>query len=146
MGISSRPARAGAPSETVLQQLRVPLVQRARLEHAAGAEDVFTFDLGIRGLFVERAEPLPRDAEVTVTFRLPGNEIPVRARCRVAWWHAPDVPLLSKRLPAGVGLEFRDLPDAELRRIRAHLLDHLQGDPRARRFQRPWPQSEDDLP
>jgi hypothetical protein len=145
MGITSRTARGAVPSDVVLRRLRVPLVQRARLAHAGGAEDVFTFDLGLRGLFVERGEPLPAEAEVTVTFLLPGNELPVVARCRVAWWHAPDVPLLSKRLPAGVGLEFRDLGEAEERRIRAYLLDHLQGDPRARRFQRPWP-SEEDLP
>ena len=146
MGILPRAARGGTPPEEVLQRLRVPFVQRARLEHATGPEDVFTFDLGLRGLFVERTEPLPADAEVHVTFRLPGNEIPVATRCRVAWWHAPDAPLLSKRLPAGVGLEFCALEDAEERRIRAYLIDHLQGDPRARRFERPWPQSEEDLP
>jgi hypothetical protein len=143
MGISSRIAE---PDEAQLRQMRVSFVQRARVAHAGGTEELFTFDLGLRGLFVERATPLPKDAAVHVTFRLPGNEIPVSTPCRVAWWHAPDTPLVSKRLPAGHGLEFRALSDADYRRIRAHLLDLLQGDPRARRFQRPWPELEEDLP
>jgi hypothetical protein len=136
----------GVRDEAQLREVRIPFVQRARVEHRAGSEELFTFDLGLRGLFVEREEPLPRDEEVTVHFRIPGNEIPVAARCRVAWWHAPGAPLVSKRLPAGNGLEFKGLGEAELRRLRAFVLEHVQGDPRSRRFQRPWPQPEEDLP
>ena len=130
--------------EGQLRELRIPFVQRALMRHAGGEEEVFTFDLGMRGVFVERSEPLPRDSEVDLTFRLPGNELPVVARCRVAWWHAPGARLVSKRLPAGLGLEFRSVGDAETR-VRACILDHVHGDPRARRFQPPWP-AEDDLP
>jgi hypothetical protein len=144
-----RSPRSGArsvPDDATLREVRIPFVQRAVVEHGAQREELFTFDVGLRGLFVERSEPLPRDVDVRVHFRIPGNEIPVEARCRVAWWHAPDAPLVSKRLPAGNGLEFRELEEADLRRLRAHILEHLQGDPRARRFQRPWPQPEEDLP
>ena len=143
---SARNTARSVPDDAQLREVRIPFVQRTIVEHGGRREELFTFDLGMRGLFVERAEPLPRDGDVRVHFRIPGNEIPVEARCRVAWWHAPDAPLVSKRLPAGNGLEFRDLDEAVARRLRAYIVDHVQGDPRARRFQRPWPQTEEDLP
>ena len=93
-------------------------------------------DLSLRGIFAERAEPLPPAAEVEVTFRLPGNELPVVARCRVAWWRAPEMTLSSKTLPAGLGLEFVDMDGEAARRIRGFLSDYLRGNPRHRRFHR----------
>lgn len=126
----------GVLPEAVFRKIRIPFIQRAALVHEGGREELFLIDLALRGVFVERAEPLPPAAEVEVSFRLPGNELKVVARCRVAWWRAPDMALNSKTLPAGVGLEFLDMDGEEARRIRGYLSEYLRGNPRHRRFHR----------
>src|SRR5262245_52840285 len=94
-------------SDPVLRRIRIPLIRRAILTRADGrAEDLFVIDLGLSGVFVERPEALPTGERVGIRFTLPGNDIPVQAACRVAWWHPPGAPLVSKSLPSGVGLEF----------------------------------------
>jgi hypothetical protein len=85
---------------------------------------------------VERRQPLPETEDVEITFRLPGNELPITARCRVAWWRAPDMALTSKTLPSGIGLEFIDVDGEAARRIRGYLTEYLRGNPRHRRFHR----------
>ena len=126
----------GVPPEPVFRKIRIPFIQRAALVHHGRREELFLIDLSLRGVFVERAEPLPAAAVVEVSFRLPGNELPVVARCRVAWWRAPDMALSSKTLPAGLGLEFVDMDGEGAGRIRAYLSEYLRGNPRHRRFHR----------
>lgn len=136
-------AQAALPPDSVLRKLRVSLIQRAILAWDGREEPVFTMDVGLSGVFVERAQPLPVGDTVTVSFALPGNAIPISARCRVAWWHAPQAPLVSKSLPAGLGLEFVSVPDADRVRLRELLIEHWRRDPRARQFVRQWPDSEE---
>src|SRR5687768_14144373 len=126
----------GVPPEPVFRKIRIPFIQRAAFVHEGGREDLFLIDLAMRGVFVERPAPLPLGTVVEVTFRLPGNELPVVARCRVAWWRAPAMDLKSKTLPAGLGLEFLDLDGDGAGRIRAYLSEYLRGNPRHRRFHR----------
>jgi PilZ domain-containing protein len=133
-------AQAALPPDSVLRKLRVSLIQRAILAWDGREEPVFTMDVGLSGVFVERAEPLPVGQTVTVSFALPGNAIPISARCRVAWWHAPQAPLVSKDLPAGLGLEFVSVPEADRARLRDLLVEHWRRDPRARQFVRQWPE------
>lgn len=136
------------PPEDVLDETRISFIQRARLVHTGRPEEVFLMDLGLAGVFVERASSLPVGESVEVVFPLPGNEIPVTARGRVAWWHAPTAPLTSKSLPPGVGIEFVGLSETDRSRIREYLREHFRRSPRARQFARPWPsaayQGEDD--
>jgi len=132
--------RETVPPEAILDTIRIPFVQRATITLADGAvERGFLVDLGLRGVFMERAHPLPEGSEVSVEFLLPGNAFAVRSRCRVAWWHAPNDPLVSRRLPGGVGLTFVEMPDPDRARIRQHLVEHLKRDPARRRFHRQWP-------
>ena len=119
-----------------LVKVRIPFVQRATMERAIGPEDLFLIDLGLRGVFVERAMPMEVGEEVTLSFRLPGNEIKVAARCRVAWWRPPDAPVVSKRLPSGVGLEFVEVSSWDRRRIQRHIEEFLARHPRLRSFHR----------
>lgn len=130
------PSASGVPPEPVFRKIRIPFIQRAAIVHDGRGEELFLIDLSLRGMFVERDERLPPGAEVEVTFRLPGNELPVVARCRVAWWRAPDLTLSSKTLPSGLGLEFVDLDVEATRRIRSYLTEYLRGNPRHRRFHR----------
>jgi Tfp pilus assembly protein PilZ len=135
-------AEDGVPEERVLSQLRIPFVRRASLMHGGGSEEVFVIDLGLRGVFVERREPLPVGTEAQIRLPLPGNEIPLVARCRVAWRHTADRPLASKELPAGIGLEFVELSDSDRTRLREQLEEYCRQNPRVRRFLRHWPQAE----
>jgi Tfp pilus assembly protein PilZ len=128
------------PPEPILRKMRIPLVQRARLTHRGVSEEVFTADIGLLGVFVERAMPLAAGEDVELRFALPGNEIQIAARCRVAWFHAQGVHLQSKALPPGVGLEFVQLSDADRDRLRRHVLEHLRKSPADRRFSRQWPE------
>ena len=127
------------PPEPILRKMRIPLVQRARLTHRGVSEDVFTADIGLLGVFVERTLPLPAGEDVELRFPLPGNEIPLVARCRVAWFHAEGARLQSKALPPGVGLEFLHLSDADHERLRHHLIEHFRRSPADRKFSRQWP-------
>jgi Tfp pilus assembly protein PilZ len=125
-----------------LDKLRIPFVQRASLAHGAGREDLFLVDLGVAGAFAERERPLPVGEKVTLSFPLPGNDRPIRAVCRVAWWHPPAGRLVSKSLPAGVGLEFVEISEQDRARLRRHLLEYLGRDTMGRRFHRAWPLGE----
>ena len=127
------------PPEPILRKMRIPLVQRARLTHGGVTEDVFTADIGLLGVFVERVRPLAAGEEVELRFPLPGNEIPLVARCRVAWFHAEGAHLQSKTLPPGLGLEFLHLSDADRERLRHHMIEHLRRSPAERKFSRQWP-------
>jgi Tfp pilus assembly protein PilZ len=133
----SRPKPSVVPDEAVLRKIRIPFVQRAQLVHASREHDVFLVDLGLFGVFVELSDPLPLGDGVDVTFVLPGNEIPLSARCRVSWWHPSGQA--PKQLPAGLGLEFVEMSPPDRHRLREHLLDHFRRQAGGRRFSRPWP-------
>jgi Tfp pilus assembly protein PilZ len=125
------------PPDLVLRRIRIPLIRRATLTRADGRhEELFVIDIGLSGVFIERPEALPTGERVEIRFLLPGNEIPIHAGCRVAWWHPPGAPLVSKSLPAGVGLEFVEVSDRDRERVRTHLLEYLRSQLGPRRFHR----------
>jgi hypothetical protein len=126
----------GLPPEPVLRKIRIPFVQRASIAVSGRREELFIVDLGLRGLFLERSEPLETGEEIEVWFTLPGNEIAVHARCRVAWWRAPAARPAPGTLPPGLGVEFVFLSDRDADRVRQHLLAYLRRQPRHRRFLR----------
>ena len=133
---------ASSLSAEQLRRLRIPFVQRATLVHGGEGEELFLVDLGVAGVFAERARPLPAGERVTLSFRLPGNDHPVRAVCRVAWWHPPEGPGASRSLPAGLGLEFVEIAEQDRERLRRHLLDYMDRETMARRFHRARPLGE----
>jgi hypothetical protein len=134
--------REPAPLESVLRQLRIPFVRKAAIVSPSRREEVFIFDIGLAGAFVERAEPLPVDEALEIRFPWPGSEIPFSARCRVAWWHPEGGPLSSKSLPPGAGLQFVEMSAADRERLRELLVDYCRQNPRVRRFLRHWPDAE----
>ncbi len=142
MKVAVADSREGDPPEEVLRRIRIPFVQRATLTHRGASEEAFIIDVGLAGVFIERQVPLPVGEAAVIAFPLPGNEIPVVARCRVAWCHEPGQRLASKHLPPGVGLEFEELGERDRGRLRAHVLAHCRQNPRVRRFLRHWPDVE----
>ena len=125
------------PSEEVLDKVRIPFIHRGTLFHSKGEEPLFLVDLALTGAFAERAEPLAQGERVKLRFRLPGNEIPLVVGCRVAWTNPRGGRLITKALPAGLGLEFVDMAAPDRARLRSYLSDYLKGG--LRRFHRPWP-------
>jgi hypothetical protein len=77
------PARSAA-TDLALRSVRIPFVQKASLTAAGRTEELFLIDLGLRGAFAEREEPLTVGERVTLRFSLPGNVIPLTFACRVA--------------------------------------------------------------
>jgi len=140
--VSSQRDDEGLPPEDVLRKLRIPFVRKATLEYGGKTEEAFVIDVAIDGLFIERKDMLPIGTEVSIRMRLPGNELPFEARCRVAWWHAAEAPLSSKSLPAGVGLRIVEASESSRSRLRAHVEDYCRQDPTVRRFLRHWPEAE----
>ena len=130
------------PSSTLspeqLRQVRIPFIQRATLAHGAGREDLFLVDLGVSGAFAERDRALPVGERVQLGFTLPGNVNRIQAVCRVAWWNSPSAALVTKALPAGLGLEFLEVSEVDRERLRAYLLEYLSRKS-GRRFHRSRP-------
>jgi hypothetical protein len=124
-----------------LRKVRVPFVRRVTLRPTGRVEELFAVDLGLRGIFVERSQPLPRGEVVEVQFLLPGNAIPIAATGRVAWWHPAGARLVSKSLPSGLGVEFEELSSWDADRLRHFILEHLRREPKRRRLQPQWPDS-----
>jgi hypothetical protein len=131
------------PTDAVLRRIRVPFVQRATLGRAGTEEELFLVDLGLAGAFAERAEALAIGERISLSFLLPGNEIPIVASCRVAWWNPAGESRLSRALPPGGGLEFVEISEADRARVKRHLIEHFSGHGGLRRFHRPWPRSEE---
>jgi hypothetical protein len=136
--MAKRVSVSRGPGEAALAKMRVPLMQKGTVVHRGGEEELFVIDLGIAGIFVERAQPLDLGELVEVRFRLSRNAIPVVATCRVAWWHPEGGPLVSKALPSGLGLAFTRISEEDQAKIRAELRDQFRRRPRARRFSRQW--------
>jgi hypothetical protein len=126
----------GAPSEEILRRIRIPLIRRATLHWPARTEEVFMVDIGLLGIFVERAIPLAVGEALEIRFCLPENDIPITARCRVAWWRAAGEREEMKALPSGAGLEFVGVSRVDQERIREYLSAYYQRNPNSRRFVR----------
>jgi Tfp pilus assembly protein PilZ len=132
----------GVPEEENLKRLRIPFVRKATLVRKGRSEDAFVLDLGLEGVFIERTEEMKVGEEAEITLPWPESEVPLRARCRVAWWHAPGKKLASKSLPSGAGLQFVEMSEADRARLRAFLEEYCRQHPRVRRFLRHWPEAE----
>jgi Tfp pilus assembly protein PilZ len=134
---------ARLPSEEALRLLRIPMIRKVSLTLSGGrAEEVFAIDVGLAGIFIERKEALAVDTKAEVEFGVPGNELPIKARCRVAWCHKKGTPLKNKQLPAGIGLQFVDMAEADKKRLREHVLDYCRRHPKTRQFHPSWPEDE----
>jgi len=123
-----------SPSEEVLRRVRVPFIRRVTLAWDGGRLSVFAIDLALNGAFVEWPSPPPVGTPVQITFRLPDNEIPLAAGCRVAWCHRPEPDKERRPLPAGAGLEFVSIAPDDAARLHDYLVDYYRREPRARRF------------
>ncbi len=130
------------PTEDVLRQLRIPMIRKVTLTLRGKPEEVFAIDVGLAGIFIERKEALAVNEKAEVEFGVPGNELRIKARCRVAWCHKKGAPLKSKQLPAGIGLQFVEMAEGDKSRLREHVLDYCRRHPKTRQFHPSWPEDE----
>ncbi len=120
-----------------VDKVRIPFVHRARLSLRGQTRQAFLLDLGLEGVFVETTESLAVGAALKLGFALPGNAIPIEARGRVAWVRGEGAA--GAGLPAGAGVQFVEMSEADEARLREFLEEYCRRDGRARRFARPWP-------
>ncbi len=77
----------------------------------------YSVNMSLGGIFIESEEILPADTKLYVEFTLPVYEKPIRCTSRVAWTNEPANPKASA-MPAGMGLQFLDLPLQDVHVIR----------------------------
>ena len=102
--VAAPAAAEGLPTEPALRKIRIPFLQRGTVAIGGVRELLFVIDLGLRGVFIERPQPLDVGQEIEVWFVLPGNEIAVHARCRVAWWRPAEAAASERRRSAAPAL------------------------------------------
>ena len=139
---TAKPKSSRVPTEDVLRQLRIPMIRKVTLTLKGRPEEVFAIDVGLAGIFIERKEELAVDERAEIEFGVPGNELRIKARCRVAWCRRKGTPIKTKLLPAGIGLQFVDMADADQKRLREHVLDYCRRHPKTRQFHPSWPEDE----
>ncbi len=88
---------------------RAPVVVRVDYSTVDAFFSDFTRDINEGGMFIETDEPHAPDSVVTLQFKLPGGDEPLRVRGRVVW--------VSEGERAGMGIEFEGLDSAERARI-----------------------------
>jgi Tfp pilus assembly protein PilZ len=137
--------RANPSADDALRSIRVSFIRKAVLEVDSRKEEALILDIGVRGVYVERSDALPIGQRVGVRFSIPENDLPIVATCRVAWCHRAGGKLVAKNLSPGCGLEFVDIDAAAAHRVREHVREHMERDPRARQFVRHWPDPDEYL-
>ncbi|GAB6081342.1 response regulator [Desulfuromonas carbonis] len=93
---------------------------RLRVRFGTSPDDLlehFTINISSGGLFLETTRPFAENAPLYLEFGLPGLDEPFRCRARVAWVNAAAEPC-KPQLPAGVGVQFLDLPLEKMQQIR----------------------------
>lgn len=77
----------------------------------------YSLNVSPGGLFVETGELLEPGTTLQVSFGLPAHARSVECRARVAWVNHPRMKL-RPQLPVGLGIQFLDLPLAEMNALR----------------------------
>lgn len=86
----------------------------------------YMLNLSGGGIFIKTDTPLPIDAELTMSFRLPGDPDMLQVRGRVVWTK-PE----TRAFPAGMGVQFLDPPPECARKIQSFVQDSLRKRPPA---------------
>jgi len=80
----------------------------------------FSVDLSTGGLFLTTDFPLDVGESLSLIFSLPDSDRAIRCKARVAWTnrrHEPRKP----ELPAGVGVQFIDMPLEDMKSLKLFL-------------------------
>lgn len=94
----------------------------ARLEVRYGTDQQhvlnnYSVNISTGGLFLETDDPLPVDTPLSLEFTLPGRELPICCKGRVAWVNHP-VLLHKPEMASGMGIQFIGLSLDDMYSIR----------------------------
>ena len=81
----------------------------------------YTFNLSEGGVFIRMMNPPPMDAQIHVRFNLPNSKELIRVDGIVRWRNQYD-PSTPKLYPPGVGIQFINLQEKDLAKIKSFLL------------------------
>ena len=82
----------------------------------------YSINMSTGGIFVETAKPMPEDTILYLKFILPALDTPITCKSKVAWTNQPG-QIKSRNQPAGMGLQFIDLPLEKMHSIRKYIND-----------------------
>jgi len=77
----------------------------------------YSLNLSTGGLFLATMVPLPVGTPLALEFLLPATSQPIHCQAKVAWINLPE-RLVNPLLPAGMGVQFLDLPATNLAALR----------------------------
>jgi uncharacterized protein (TIGR02266 family) len=80
----------------------------------------YSMDLNSGGMFLETVNPLEIDTMLYIEFTLPAGDRTIRCQARVAWVNQLDAPR-KPQLPAGVGVQFLSLGQADMEAIQGYI-------------------------
>ncbi len=106
--------------------VRVPYIQRCRIEHDGKTRAAVVCNLSVIGVYVTIDPLLPEGARIKISFLLPGDPRSFRALATVRWLN-PEDPQKVDSLAPGCGLRFDDLPEDETRRLERVVFDYCSG-------------------
>jgi uncharacterized protein (TIGR02266 family) len=111
---------------TVLEQRYEPRYKaRLAIYYGPSHQNImrdYSINVSTGGIFVETDEPLPEDTNLFIKFMLPVMDDPITCKSKVAWTNEPG-RIKSQELPAGMGLQFLDLPLDSIHSIREYIYD-----------------------
>ena len=81
---------------------------------------VYSMDLNIGGMFLSTDHPLEIDTKFYMEFIVPATGHTIRCQARVAWVNQMDSPK-KPRLPAGMGVQFLSLSQADKEAIHEYI-------------------------
>lgn len=76
------------------------------------------------GCFIETSQLLPINYRINIQFAMSEEEPLICCRARVAWVNHPEW-IKCSRLPAGMGVQFLDLSEADVERIQAFVDENI---------------------
>jgi uncharacterized protein (TIGR02266 family) len=88
--------------------------------NSSNSLSAYSIDLNSGGLFLETSKPLMVDAPFDIEFKLPTNWPQIQCKARSAWVNEAN-NRKKPDLPAGIGMQFLDLPSADMHAIRDYI-------------------------
>lgn len=99
------------------RELRVTCMAEISLVNGIVIGNANSSDISVGGLYVAADRSPQSDGELKVSFTLPGSDIKIKAKGRVAWDNSGSARK-KPRLPAGFGLEFTEIDTDAIKEIR----------------------------
>ena len=104
------------------RELRVSCMTEVSLMNGIVSGSANCSDISVGGLYVAAAQRPESNEELKVSFVLPGTDVTINAKGRVAWDNNGALRM-KPRLPAGFGVEFTEIDTEAIKEIRHFVED-----------------------